>query len=167
MMTEKAKSQDVLLGDYEDQEQQYQVMMIEAEDYRNDLEGTRLVFSLSPSLSLCLFLSLLPSHSRFLSLSLSLPLCPSPPTLTHSSFPYSLNPSLSPSLSLSLCLSHSLPPSLSYLPTSLPPSLSPSLPSTLSLYSSLPFCVSIFSVSTSFPLSLILSPFPSPSLFKI
>ena len=46
MMTEKAKSQDVLLGDYEDQEQQYQVMMIEAEDYRNDLVGTRSVSNL-------------------------------------------------------------------------------------------------------------------------
>ena len=45
MMTEKAKSQEVLLAKYEEQEEQYYVMMANVEHYRNDLLITRSVMT--------------------------------------------------------------------------------------------------------------------------
>ena len=41
MMTEKAKAQEVLLTDYEEQEEQYHDMMTEADQYRTDLFTTQ------------------------------------------------------------------------------------------------------------------------------
>ena len=95
------------------------------------------MYCLSP-----LFLSLPPSLP--LSLSLSLPLSPSPSFL-----------SLPPSLSLS----PSLPPSLSL---SLPLSLSPSLPPSLSLSLPLSTSPSFLSLPLSFSPSFYLSLFPLP-----